>query len=118
MNHAHATDLSLIAGYFATAFLIDDSVSVFAEDLTLPELTDGPRGPVTLTMDLRRATSARIEQIKEVLGQHPGSTEVHLKLVQPGRSVTMAVDAAWRVDVSEALVADLKVLLGPRAVSA
>ena len=69
-------------------------------------------------MDLRRATSARIEQIKEVLGQHPGSTEVHLKLVQPGRSVTMAVDAAWRVDVSEALVADLKVLLGPRAVSA
>ena len=96
----------------------DDSVSIFAEDLTLPELTDGPRGPVTLTMDLRRATSARIEQIKEVLGQHPGSTEVHLKLVQPGRSVTMAVDAAWRVDVSEALVADLKVLLGPRAVSA
>ena len=96
----------------------DDSVSIFAEDLTLPEVTDGPRGPVTLTMDLRRATSARIEQIKEVLGQHPGSTEVHLKLVQPGRSVTMAVDAAWRVDVSEALVADLKVLLGPRAVSA
>jgi DNA polymerase-3 subunit alpha len=96
----------------------DDSVSIFAEDLTLPEVTDGPRGPVTLTMDLRRATSARIEQIKEVLGQHPGSTEVHLKLVQPGRSVTMAVDASWRVDVSEALVADLKVLLGPRAVSA
>ncbi|OAB86826.1 DNA polymerase III subunit alpha [Janibacter melonis] len=96
----------------------DDSVSIFAEDLTLPELTDGPRGPVTLTMDLRRATSARVEQIKEVLGQHPGSTEVHLKLVQPGRSVTMAVDPEWRVDVSEALVADLKVLLGPRAVSA
>ncbi|WP_252974273.1 DNA polymerase III subunit alpha [Janibacter melonis] len=96
----------------------DDSVSIFAEDLTLPELTDGPRGPVTLTMDLRRATSARVEQIKEVLGQHPGSTEVHLRLVQPGRSVTMAVDPEWRVDVSEALVADLKVLLGPRAVSA
>ncbi|GAA3617901.1 DNA polymerase III subunit alpha [Marihabitans asiaticum] len=96
----------------------DDSVSIYAESLTIPEITDGPRGPITLSMDLRRATTGRIEQIKDVLGQHPGTTEVHLRLMQPGRSVTMAVDPAWRVDVSEALIADLKVLLGPRAVSA
>ncbi|WP_435198164.1 DNA polymerase III subunit alpha [Janibacter sp. GS2] len=96
----------------------DDSVSIYAEDLTIPELTDGPRGPVVLTLDYARATTGRIEEVKQVLAQHPGSTDVQIKLVQPGRSVTMAVDASYRVETSEALIGDLKVILGARAVSA
>ena len=96
----------------------DDSVSIFAEDLRIPEVTDGPRGPITLTMDVARATTGRIEEVKSVLARHPGGTEVRITLVQPGRSVTMAVDQAYRVEASEALIGDLKVLLGPRAVTA
>ncbi|NYF97011.1 DNA polymerase III subunit alpha [Janibacter cremeus] len=96
----------------------DDSVSLYAEDLKIPELTDGPRGPVVLTLDHARATSGRIEEVKQVLSQHPGSTDVQIKLVQPGRSVTMSVDASYRVEPSEALIGDLKVILGARAVSA
>ena len=96
----------------------DDTVSIYAEDLTIPELTDGPRGPVVLTLDYARATNGRIEEVKQVLSQHPGSTDVQIKLVQPGRAVTMAVDASYRVEPSEALIGDLKVILGARAVSA
>ncbi|MGO4243650.1 DNA polymerase III subunit alpha, partial [Janibacter sp. RAF20_2_2] len=96
----------------------DDSVSLYAEDLTIPEITDGPRGPVVLTLDYARATTGRIEEVKQVLAQHPGSTDVQIKLVQPGRSVTMSVDAAYRVEPTEALIGDLKVILGARAVSA
>ena len=96
----------------------DDSVSIYAEDLTIPELTDGPRGPVVLTLDYARATTGRIEEVKQVLSQHPGSTDVQIKLVQPGRAVTMSVDAAYRVEPTEALIGDLKVILGARAVSA
>ena len=96
----------------------DDTVSIYAEDLTIPELTDGPRGPVVLTLDYSRATTGRIEEVKQVLGQHPGSTDVQIKLVQPGRAVTMSVDASYRVEPSEALIGDLKVILGARAVSA
>src|SRR5699024_11132798 len=96
----------------------DDSVSIYAEDLKIPELTDGPRGPVVLTIEHARATEGRIGQVKEVLTQHPGSTEVQIKVVGPGRSVTLAVDASYRVDPSEALIGDLKVILGARAVSA
>ena len=96
----------------------DDSVSLYAEDLTIPEITDGPRGPVVLTLDYARATTGRIEEVKQVLAQHPGSTDVQIKLVQPGRSVMMSVDAAYRVEPTEALIGDLKVILGARAVSA
>jgi DNA polymerase-3 subunit alpha len=96
----------------------DDTVSLYAEDLTIPEITDGPRGPVVLTLDYARATTGRIEEVKQVLSQHPGSTDVQIKLVQPGRSVTMSVDASYRVEPTEALIGDLKVILGARAVSA
>ncbi|KRE38326.1 DNA polymerase III subunit alpha [Janibacter sp. Soil728] len=96
----------------------DDTVSLYAEDLTIPEITDGPRGPVVLTLDYARATTGRIEEVKQVLAQHPGSTDVQIKLVQPGRAVTMSVDASYRVEPTEALIGDLKVILGARAVSA
>lgn len=96
----------------------DDTVSIYAEDLQIPELTDGPRGPVVLTLDYARATTGRIEEVKQVLSHHPGSTDVQIRLVQPGRSVTMSVDAAYRVEPTEALIGDLKVILGARAVSA
>ena len=49
-----------------------------------------------------------------MLSTHPGATEVHLKLIQPGRSVVMRLDHAYRVNATEALFGDLKVLLGPR----
>jgi len=92
----------------------DDAVSIYAQELTLPDISDGPRGPVVVTMETVRATSARIEELKTVLSNHPGTTEVHLKLVKPGRSVEIRLDPAFRVEADEALFGDLKVLLGPR----
>jgi len=92
----------------------DDTVSIYAQELTLPDVSDGPRGPVVVTMETVRATSARIEELKTVLSNHPGTTEVHLKLVKPGRSVEIRLDPAFRVEADEALFGDLKVLLGPR----
>ena len=50
-----------------------------------------------------------------MLSDHPGATEVHLKLTQPGRSVDdPARRPAYRVNATEALFGDLKALLGPR----
>jgi DNA polymerase III subunit alpha len=91
----------------------DDSVSVFAQELSLPDVQEGPRGPVVVTLPLARATDPMAEEIRRILGEHPGVTEVHLKLTQPGRSVLMKVDDRLRVTASPALFGDLKVLLGP-----
>ncbi len=95
----------------------DDSVSVYAQELTLPDIKEGPRGPVVVNLPLGRATDALAEEIKRVLGEHPGATEVHLKLTQPGRSVLMKVDDRLRVTASPALFGDLKALLGPSCLS-
>jgi len=95
----------------------DDAVSVYAQELTLPDIKEGPRGPVVVSLPLGRATDALAEEIKRVLGEHPGATEVHLKLTQPGRSVLMRVDDRLRVTASPALFGDLKALLGPSCLS-
>jgi len=95
----------------------DDSVSIYAQELTLPELTDGPRGPVVVTLDTLRATTGRMEELKGVLANHPGTTEVHLKLTKPGRTTLIRLDDALRVNASESLYGDLKVLLGPRCLT-
>ena len=95
----------------------DDSVSIYAQELTLPDVSEGPRGPVVVTMDTVRATTQRIEELKGVLTNHPGTTEVHLRLVKPGRTVEVRLDPAYRVNATEALFGDLKVLLGPRCLT-
>ena len=91
----------------------DDSVSIFAHELTLPDIKEGPRGPVVVTLPLTRATDAVAERIKRVLGEHPGVTEVQLKLTQPGRSMLMRLDDSLRVTASPGLFGDLKAILGP-----
>ena len=94
----------------------DDTVSLYASDVTLPDLTDGPRGPVVLQMETMRATAGRIGELDEVLRNHPGVTEVQLRLRQPGRSTTLRLQ--HRVTASEALFGDLKALLGPGCLGA
>jgi len=91
----------------------DETPTIFAQELTLPDIKEGPRGPVVVTLPLTRATNGVAERIRRVLTEHPGVTEVHLKLTQPGRSVLMRLDDSLRVTASPALFGDLKALLGP-----
>ncbi len=91
----------------------DDQVSIYAQELTIPDVKEGPRGPVVVSMPVTRATNGMALQIRSVLHEHPGVTEVHLKLTQPGRSVLMKLDDSLRVTASAELFGDLKALLGP-----
>lgn len=93
-------------------------MALHAQDLTVLDVSDGPRPPIVLTMDTHRATEERIAELRSILAQHPGSTEVHVRLVQNGRSVLLRLSTDYNVDATEALFGDLKALLGPRGVSA
>jgi DNA polymerase-3 subunit alpha len=90
----------------------DDSISIFAQELMIPDIKEGPRGPVVLTLPLGQVTAARAERLKEILREHPGATEVHVKLTQPGRSVLMTLDDGLRVNATSALFGDLKATFG------
>ena len=95
----------------------EEGIEVMANELTLPDIKDGPRGPIVVTLPLGRATDGLATQLKHVLQEHPGVTEVHVKLTQPGRTVLLRLDDSLRVTASPELVGDLKVLLGAAAVA-
>ncbi|MGY5882157.1 DNA polymerase III subunit alpha [Modestobacter lacusdianchii] len=95
----------------------DDTPSLFASEVTVPELTEGPRGPVLVSMPAARCTPPVVERLREVLGSHPGTTEVQLKLLNGGRETVLRLDQGLRVRPSTALMGDIKALLGPTSVA-
>ena len=85
--------------------------------MTLPDVTEGPTGPVVLTMPSTRCTMPVVEQLKEVLATHPGATEVRLRLMAKTSTTVMRLDDRLRVAAGPALFADLKALLGPNCLA-
>ncbi len=90
-----------------------DQPEVHGQEVTLPDLSDGPSGPVVISMPSTRCTAPVVEQLKEVLATHPGTTEVQLKLLSRDETLVMRLDDRLRVTPAPALFADLKQLLGP-----
>ena len=95
----------------------DDGAELLANELMLPDIKTGPRGPLVLELPLSRATDGLAHKLKTVLANHPGSTEVHVQLTQPGRNVLLRLDETLRVTAAPELIADLKALLGPTCLS-
>jgi len=91
----------------------EDSPKLVTMDLRLPDLDEGPRGPVVISLPVQRCTPPVVERLKEVLRTHPGVTEVHLQLQARSNTTVMRLDDAYRVTASSALMGDLKALLGP-----
>jgi DNA polymerase-3 subunit alpha len=91
----------------------DDTPKLIASEITVPDLSTGPRGPVLLSLPTPRCTPPVVERLKEVLGNHPGTTEVHLQLVQGVKTTVVKLDDRLRVSATASLFADLKALLGP-----
>lgn len=97
--------------------LRDETPSLNATDLFLPRIGERPAGPLVVTMETAAATSSRIEDLKGILVNHPGTTDVHLHLVKPGRRIELKLEPSFRVEVSDELCGDLRVLLGPRCLA-
>jgi DNA polymerase-3 subunit alpha len=95
----------------------EDTVRLIGSDLTLPDLSQGPNGPVRLQIAPNRCTPPIVERLREVLREHPGTTEVHLELVNGERRHRLRLPDVLRVTASPALMGDLKALLGPGAVA-
>ncbi|WP_193614864.1 DNA polymerase III subunit alpha [Nocardioides lijunqiniae] len=90
-----------------------DQPELHGQEVTVPDLSDGPSGPVVISLPSTRCTPPVIEQLRDVLGTHPGLTEVRLRLLTRDATKVMRLDDRLRVSPSPALFADLKQLLGP-----
>ncbi|RLV48977.1 DNA polymerase III subunit alpha [Nocardioides mangrovicus] len=88
-----------------------------AREVSQPTLDAGAAGPVTVSLPATRCTPPVVDQLKEVLQTHPGTTEVRLRLLAREGTKVMRLDDRLRVTPSSALSADLKQLLGPGCLS-
>jgi DNA polymerase III subunit alpha len=91
----------------------DDVVSLNASELSLPDITHAPSGPVVISLPATRCTPQVVQQLRDVLASHPGLTEVRLRLRSADKTTVMKLDERLRVTPSPPLMADLKALLGP-----
>jgi DNA polymerase-3 subunit alpha len=94
-----------------------DQPELHGQEVGLPDLTDGPSGPVIITLPSTRCTPPVVDQLRDVLGTHPGVTEVRLRLMTKTSTTVMRLDDRLRVAPTPALFADLKALLGPHCLS-
>ncbi len=93
----------------------DDRLSLIVNDLAVPDLTPsgGAGAPVRVSMRTELCTPQRVSRLKEVLSHHPGTSEVHLALVNGARTTVLKLDDGLKVAHSPSLMGDLKALLGP-----
>jgi DNA polymerase-3 subunit alpha len=97
----------------------DDVPKLIAMDMTIPDLTIGIDGgaPIVLNLPVTKCVPPVVEQLRDVLRTHPGTTEVHLKLRGNQKTTVVRLDDKLRVTASPALHADLKQLLGPSCIA-
>ncbi|EFC86558.1 DNA polymerase III subunit alpha [Parafrankia sp. EUN1f] len=96
----------------------EDTPRLVASDLTVPDLSDHALSPpVVITLPASRVNPPTVDRLREVLGDHPGTTEVHLRLQSSSRVTLLRLDDAFKVQRTPALMGDLKALLGASAVA-
>ncbi len=95
-----------------------DQPELHGQEVSIPDLADGPAGPVLISLPSTRCTPPVVDQLKDVLATHPGVTEVRLRLQTRSSTTVLRLDDRLRVTASPALFADLKALLGPGCLSA
>ncbi|MDX6325080.1 MAG: polymerase subunit alpha, partial [Nocardioidaceae bacterium] len=94
-----------------------DQPEIHGQEVSVPDLAQGSSGPVVISLPSTRCTPPVVDQLKDVLGTHPGVTEVRLRLMTRTSTTVMRLDDRLRVSASPALFADLKALLGPHCLT-
>ena len=97
----------------------DDVPKLIAMDMAIPDLTTGADGsaPIVLQLPVTKCVPPVVEQLRDVLRTHPGTTEVHLRLRGNQKTTVVRLDDKLRVTPGPALHADLKQLLGPSCIA-
>lgn len=95
----------------------DESMSLQAMEVALPDVTVGSDSPLAVTVPHTRAIEPTMVRLREVLATHPGSAEVHIAVAEPGKKTIVRAADTLRVEKSPALFGDLKALLGQGCLS-
>ena len=92
----------------------DERMSLFGDDVKVPELGPGNGAglPLRLTLRTEQCTMETIKKLKDVLVANPGDSDVYLNLVHGDQAQLMVLGDHLRVERSASLMGDLKANLG------
>ena len=91
----------------------DDRLSIRAVSVTTPDLSAaGERGPLKLKLRPPRFTEPVCLRFLDILREHPGTTDVHIRLQCDTGEQLWEIPPQLRVTPTSALMGDLKALLG------
>ena len=96
----------------------DEGPRVAALEVSVPDISAAYSGPVNVYIPETRVNAAVMDSLRQILSAHPGTTEVHLTVVQTDKFVSVKTDDKLRVAPSPSLFADLKALLGSACLEA
>ena len=91
-----------------------DDVKVVARDINELEVRDD--SIVRLSVPAGRLTPEVVSSLKEILRNHPGTASVYLHMTDNGDTKVLKLSDAHKVEPRSALFAELKELLGPKAI--
>jgi DNA polymerase III subunit alpha len=89
----------------------DDTMKILASEILEPELDERP---FEIKLQGDSCTAALVGELKDVLTNHPGATQVLLHLERGESTTILRLDSEFSVDMNNGLHAELKALLGSR----
>ena len=93
----------------------EENIRFTAMELNSIDVSQGPVGPLIISVSAATCTPPMIERMKEILRSHPGKREVHLQVEDHGKRTMMKLGV--QVTTSPSLSADLKAVLGPNCLA-
>jgi DNA polymerase-3 subunit alpha len=94
----------------------DDTPKLIVMDLTRPELHLDSGPPVRVRVRAGGLTKPQVDQLREILHNHPGDSPVFVHLVGAERETVLRLDEAFCCDGSTNLYAELRIAFGRDAV--
>ena len=91
----------------------DDQPKIVAMELSRPEIVLDDAPPLRLRVPLARLSDTRVDDLRELLGRHPGDSPVFVHLERPERTTVLRLADDYRIDATNGLFAELRILLGP-----
>jgi DNA polymerase-3 subunit alpha len=89
----------------------DDSLRIVAQEVLEPRLDDRP---FVIGVEASACTPGLVSELREVLGNHPGRTQVLLRLEAGAKATMLRLGSEYCVDTTNGLHAELKAHLGAR----
>lgn len=112
-EHGHKLDDDVVVTITGRADARDDEPKFIANQIGRHEVTMG-QPPLRLAVASHMVNDVLVSELKGLLSSHPGDAEVYLHLEQQ----TVRLPDKYRVDPTNGLAGELRVLLGPESVLA